>query len=355
MLMGMRGVPVLGLVLVAAACESGTVDLAVDVRTDLVGGSEVARVETFVDGASIADISPSGSLLGGARVALAEGIEPSTGRGVRVVLYDPSGAVLVERSALVDNSLTRAVTLVVTRACRGVTCGGEDTCVDGSCRALGCLEGNEPECGEPACAAAGDCAAPGVACARVDCVAGVCLEAPGECTLPSETCDLDRGCVGTGMDAGPEDAGPTDAGPTDAGTDGGHDAAACSDCTGGCGCLGGGDCCFTCSGICGGACGSGLCLFFFGGSNNANINCNGTSTCDVDMASSTGGDVNCSVNATCDVDCAGGDGCTLSCTDTASCVLRCADATSCDLTPCDDPGGVVDCGGGVSVCGRACP
>ncbi len=215
---------VLGLL---AGCDGGgDATLVVSLKTDFVPALEFTHVrvragemertyavggrEDFSSGVSVAEIG---------------GLEAVTDVHVDVELLQAE-RVVVDRPVLVD--LTRravAVTVVITRSCRDVTCPGADNpnataCLGGRCVDERCTEETPELCRSEGagCDSASDCPAMD-ACVRPSCQLGACLyEAiPGACGA-GEICSPEEGCVEMpviGGDAGVRDAGggPPDAGP----------------------------------------------------------------------------------------------------------------------------------------------
>jgi len=206
---------VVALLLVSACAPAETADVFIELRTDVVAGLEFDRVRV-----ELRDVLPSGTVSGAVtrdvEVSVTAGLDFSTGRRVAEITGVPFGhyvvrlqmfrgpEIRVERSIEVEITANRAITILVTRSCAGVTCpapGGDEgqvSCLSGSCVAPSCVEGDEPSCPPPGCEAAGDCPA-AADCADRECVRGVCFFAPvdGACEL-SEVCSPERGCVPVG-------------------------------------------------------------------------------------------------------------------------------------------------------------
>ena len=212
--------------------------LVVELLSDLVPGEEVVRAELSVTPAGASDaVHRSATGLSGATgtrapidgLRLAELTDLGVGAyRLQVDLIGPDGSVVVERAVAVQLSGgSRAVTVVMTRDCVGVTCDeatpAESTCVAGRCASPECTP-ETPEACEPECRPS-SCPTPAAECAAAVCVDGACLSAPDDSCGEAEYCDPDVGCVARRMtdadagtpDAGPPDAGPPDAGPPDAG------------------------------------------------------------------------------------------------------------------------------------------
>jgi hypothetical protein len=201
---------VCGCFVVGCGGERGAI--FVDVKTDLVAGVELHQIEVALfNRAPDQDTVPADldrvsvavgdSLVEGARVA--EFTPLSTGTWViRVRLLDAE-SVALERLAVVDVRGNAAVTLVMSRDCRGVTCatatdlGSLEACVQGACVPATCHEDSaDPECLDAPCSSAADCPAGAAACAAPRCEAGVCLlAAEGAACGTHEWCEPETGCA----------------------------------------------------------------------------------------------------------------------------------------------------------------
>lgn len=215
-------------------CSSSGTELRVDLRTDWVGGVEVAEVIARIEGLDDEMRTPfttSDDLADGVRVGLFDGVPSGTQR-VSVELVSPTGEVVGDRSAVVQIRGSTGVTLLVTRNCAGVTCDdpAANQCLDGRCVSPMCTVENLTACGPPSCAGPVDCVAT-APCVEPQCVGGACLRSGGGCAN-GEYCDPESGCRAVPMtDAGSDagvDAPPIDAtfdvGAIDVGTDAGADA-----------------------------------------------------------------------------------------------------------------------------------
>lgn len=219
------------LAVLAVGCE-GDVSLVVDLRTDFVPGVEFVAARTAVDGRVDDRVAARGDdFLRGIRIA-----EPGRfGRGVRdvtVTLLDLDGRELVQRHTVLNHDSDFAMTMLITRDCRDVTCPGAgdaaelSTCIAGSCADPTCNERDRSGCPADECAVATDCPA-AAACAEAICVEGTCLYAPaGGACGDALYCDPEQGClpIPTPGDAGTPDAGTPDAGFDAGGLDAGFDA-----------------------------------------------------------------------------------------------------------------------------------
>ncbi len=222
----------LGLVLGSSlGCGEDAPVLFIELRSDLVPGVEFVSVRTALEEPARTTTAAAGiaqDYVAGERVAELAGI-PLGPRTVRVSLLDAGSGVVAERTVRIDFERTVGVTVLVTRDCRGMTCGSGMTCVGGRCVSDACHEELRPEeCGVRECSLSADCDAAAASCARSRCELGSCLYvADGASCSDSEYCDVDVGCRPrpTSMDAGTSDAGSRDAGEVDGGvSDAGADA-----------------------------------------------------------------------------------------------------------------------------------
>jgi hypothetical protein len=187
-------------------CSGEETSLFVELRTDLVAGAEFFAVEAVLDGSGRVDRPAIGSqdFLTGQRIAEFDGIEPGQ-HVVTVRLLDADGTEVAHRRTRVDIDGQLALTVLVSRDCRTITCGLEDTCVHGECISVDCHEELNPTaCGTFECASDGDCAPPSASCATAVCDLGACLAAPvADACAAMEYCDVDGGCR---MRGAPRDA-----------------------------------------------------------------------------------------------------------------------------------------------------
>jgi hypothetical protein len=200
----------------AAACDSTGVTLYVDVRTDFVPGVEVAVIETRVEDVGVTRESAavrSDDFVAGRRVAELTELAPSSARRLTVRLLDAGRREIASRTLVVDHRADRNVLVLITRACRDVSCSPSETCVAGSCQPEACAV-EDAMCASE-CTSASDCAAS--ACAAPSCEGGECFYAPmaGACA-PGTYCDPSMGCL-------PDPSADSDGG-IDAGVDAGIDA-----------------------------------------------------------------------------------------------------------------------------------
>jgi hypothetical protein len=210
------------LVLLSSGCPSAELALVVDLRTDLVPGVEFVAVRTGLyeehpsSGASALQTVNTPALVGqdflrGVRIGE---LDVTPGRVfVRAELLAADATVIAERTASVETSTTRAVTLVISRRCREVTCSVDEVCLAGTCTPCP----TEP-CVDD-CTADADCPTPTSDCAEPRCMERSCyvVSLPRACA-DGQYCDPDLGCseLPEPLDAGPVgvDTGPAfDAGP----------------------------------------------------------------------------------------------------------------------------------------------
>lgn len=214
------------------ACSSD-VELSVDVRTDLVPGVEFTVARAQVDDDSSRATARRASFGEDWTAGVRTGDFAAVGEGehrIRATLVDDAGMLVVEREVWVTISSSRVVNVLLTRDCRGRSCGAPaSACLGGRCVDPHCSSTTTTRCGDPACAHDSDCAA-GSACVQPRCLEGACvaLARAGACAT-GEYCDPALGCRSTGaLDAGAyvdagsrDDAGGSDGGfgANDSGTD----------------------------------------------------------------------------------------------------------------------------------------
>lgn len=220
-------------------------DLSVDLRTDYVPAGEfVSYVVTLQGQPPVVGVANAfQDFVGGVRVAEFEKVRTGAYE-VRVDLLDAAGVTVASRTVSVAVSADTAVTLVITRSCRGVTCPASGdpatatSCLGGICVEPSCTPENPDRCPDPDCTTASDCGTPPQSCLAAQCVAGVCLYGDDGSCGTGQYCDSRRGCVDRptvgdgGMDAG-RDAG------VDAAMDTAPDPCEGVTCTGFEGCVGG--------------------------------------------------------------------------------------------------------------------
>ncbi len=216
------GLAVLVLLLVllgAASCAKGRVDLTVDVITDWKPGSDFTRIETEVsrvpfDSAASSEIRQLSYAVAGAEdfvhgVRVADVGEVGTGhRFVRVRLRDAAGVHIAGRTLEATLTRTFAATLLIARSCRDVACPAPagapelSECQAGECVDPRCSPSTPEFCGPAPCDENADCPAVSTYCD----VALTCGET-GHCLCVDDAVVPDAG-PDVGIDA------PTDTGPS---------------------------------------------------------------------------------------------------------------------------------------------
>lgn len=212
---------VVRLLLAFAAVFSGACgdefELSVDLRTDLVPSVEFESVQISLprEGQSRRVDAAGRDFFFTTRVADFDGLSATSQRPLRVSLLDGDGLVVIARDAIVNQQGDVAVTLTISRDCRGIECAdvGDQSCLGGRCVDPECVTGLESSCPDVECRADSECAAMSP-CVRPRCAETLCLYEPiaGACDA-DEYCAPESGCepipmstMDGGMDAG--DAGP---------------------------------------------------------------------------------------------------------------------------------------------------
>lgn len=164
-----------------ASCAADESLLAVELATDMVAGIDFigTRVRVQRDGALAAEASDVAVLgdafIPPARVALFEGLGSDT-YSVQVTMLNFAGAVVAERTTIVELRDDLALTVVVGSECRGVMCPGESdaaeqtTCAAGRCVDPRC-SADSPEYCRDVCISDADCDNGSLG----TCIAGTCL------------------------------------------------------------------------------------------------------------------------------------------------------------------------------------
>ncbi len=179
--MGIRSVVTPTVAYLLVGCEA-MATIVVQVRTDLVPGTELGAVEVELDG-EVARVDAAGVVDWGRGVRILERAGIPTGRyALDVRALDPAGGTVVRRPLRVDAGPgVNVATVLLTRDCAGVACpdaadAALDACFAGRCVPGGCAAEVPSACGELVCATDADCPAPtGADCARGECVAGGCF------------------------------------------------------------------------------------------------------------------------------------------------------------------------------------
>lgn len=196
------------------SCSPGGLELIVDLKTDLVAGVEFVQVRVELDDGERTeerDARGDATFDEGQRVAEFDDLRPNPARTVYVALLDEEGGVVARRRVVVQHTVSRAVTVLITRDCRGVDCSEEQSCYGGRCVDRACVTGTESSCPAPECVAAGDCPAMSM-CAPARCEGAVCVYVSSGGCESEEYCDPEMGCrpLPTTVDAGTVDAGTVD-------------------------------------------------------------------------------------------------------------------------------------------------
>jgi hypothetical protein len=206
-------------VIAASTCGCGSDAepgrLLVDLVTDYAPGRHFATVRTEVSEMSaspgttafrtVERAAEAGEPFArGIRVAEldAPSAEPSL---VRVALLAEDGRTVAERTALVRIEGDFGITVLITRDCGTVACGGAgmdlEACQGAQCVPATCLPELPSECGStgmgisPECETDADCA-PEVDCAEASCTAGLCITGADDSACDdTEVCDDRSGCV----------------------------------------------------------------------------------------------------------------------------------------------------------------
>ena len=181
--------------------------LLVDMRTDYVGGVEFEAIEVSLDDGPFEPV-----ILEHARNDYVDGVRvmryPQVDTGVRrvQVRLTLGSLVVAERAAVVDVVETSAVTVVLTRSCRGVTCPAGDAdataCLGGECVDPACNPETPGSCPAAQCANDGDCPSLGD-CSAGRCVEGACLVGDDGSCGPDSFCHPTLGCRTTGSSGCP--------------------------------------------------------------------------------------------------------------------------------------------------------
>lgn len=192
--------------------EGGRVTaLSVDLITDFIPVGELATarvdIQSPVDHPEFSQrlsvvIDIDDDLLRG--IQLAQVVVPGPGSyEVAVVLLDRDGLALARRQLELMVSDAATATVIITRACVGVSCPGlsdepdESVCLGGRCVTSECAADAE-SCLDAECTTSQDCT-PQAACAEGRCVRGACLYSgrlagsPGACATGT-ICDPESGC-----------------------------------------------------------------------------------------------------------------------------------------------------------------
>lgn len=202
--------------LLAACTPSPSLELAVDLLSDLQPGLEVDRFEIRLNDASVYDGLPQGSVSSGAR---AVDLEVDAGDHIIAGQAFFRGVMVAERRVLVQVREDQALTVVLTRNCRDIECDeAGTTCANAMCVDPQCSPETPQFCASSQCEADTDCE-PAGECGSVECRRGACLLVDdGRCGA-GLFCAGDDGCVVIPSDVGVPDSSVLDAGVGDAAND----------------------------------------------------------------------------------------------------------------------------------------
>lgn len=195
--------------LLTTACDPSH-GLVVDLRSDLVPGAEFEEVEVrLYEGAERGEptrllegvrVDFGADATGGIRIAELDELAPGP-HLVSVRLLRGSTSVVAEGEVIVDVEGFKAVTVLVTRDCVGVTCEEGATvslaCRNGVCDDARCGPEHPELCTETGCVTDADCVTGAPACVRETCVEGACFSRPDDGACAGR-CDASRGCVEAG-------------------------------------------------------------------------------------------------------------------------------------------------------------
>lgn len=177
-------------------CGPSAGTLAIDVVTDLVPGREIDRVDVRIDGEVVAsrDIVVGDDWATGMRVA--ELLDQPAGSYLVGVSLSVADTLVLVREVIVEVDGSQVATVVLSRACRDVSCEGGESCRGGRCESQSCYSENVDACGEPDCVTDEDCG-PALTCAAAQCTNGVCLALAEDELCPGDdsVCLPEVGCA----------------------------------------------------------------------------------------------------------------------------------------------------------------
>jgi len=199
-------------VVALSGCGDSTLDLFVEVQTDLTPLVEFETVRVRLgDDTEAFRPSASDDFAVGVRVADFSGLVAGE-HSIRVVLLDDGGATVATRDVTLSVEADLGLKIVMSRRCLGVMCSSSaeapSTCYGGSCLPPECSEQNRRACGDPECTSDDDCMA-GSTCGTARCAGGLCLT--------PECVDVPDSGMPDASDTGPGDTGPADTGAGDTG------------------------------------------------------------------------------------------------------------------------------------------
>lgn len=196
-----------------SSCTSNSIELTVDVKTDLVGGRNFVGVEIELGRgdetlATESAFATSGEdWLAGVRVAEFADV-PKGDLWVRLLLRAPDGTDVATRTTRLAIRESYALTVLVTASCIGVSCprDGDDpthsACLGGRCVDPRCSPETPEFCGDIACNDAGECSSP-ISCGVPQCVDSVCFVRLDDTMCePGEVCQPEGCRLGEMFDGG---------------------------------------------------------------------------------------------------------------------------------------------------------
>jgi len=175
----------------------------VDLRTDLVPGREFTLVRTELLRQPGADaLEEKRTLASGAPVGAGVRVAEFAGLAageylLNVLLEEADGTVLLQRPVELGLGESFAVTVLITRDCRGVVCGDEaaSACLGGACVPAECRPGASEFCPPAECAENADCAAEMGTCVVPTCAGETCLyERSDSLCMDGEYCGASGEC-----------------------------------------------------------------------------------------------------------------------------------------------------------------
>jgi len=207
-------------------CGDDGYQLIVQVRTDLLPGTEFVTVRASLAEPSVTDVIPAvigDDFITPVRLTELDAL-PAGSYDLVVTAADAAGAEIVHRTVRVDLRENLAVTVTLSRSCQGIVCpmagnpASLTTCASGRCVDPTCSELATAACSPGDCTMDADCVSSS-ACAVGLCVEGGCLFAADDSACSTgEICSPTVGCVtvdpplDAGMDTGADagmDAGDT--------------------------------------------------------------------------------------------------------------------------------------------------
>ncbi len=176
-----------------AGADDASESVHVSVLTDLTPGSEFDSIRLAARGVTrLVPVESDEAWVPAREVAL---LPLDAGDQMITVELTHDDVVVLTRSVLITVSDDAQVTVVLTRACLGVTCADGTVCHGGQCADARCSPAAPERCPAEACSKATDCARP-VACLTASCVAGLCLTLADDFNCgDAERCDPASGCV----------------------------------------------------------------------------------------------------------------------------------------------------------------